>query len=245
MEQTPKKDTGTNTFPWLFSVLNGLSLLLVWWAGWKVDAVLYGNDAEPFLFLFFTSIIVFILWLASLVFQCVVYAICKRHIKRQSGWFLLFMLPAITFSIAFGKFIHHQCQPHAKASGILSIRHLAELPKSASEIKVWRTQYHDYLRFHAYPGDIEDFLKASSYLNNNKHVGCEVYSSTRKRLEGSPDPKLEDGDSLEDAVYFNNHHHTPDWYDGSLEESGRVYAEYGFELIVNDKKNTVFLHLEH
>jgi len=225
MEQKSKKDIGTTTFPWLYSALNGLFIFLVWWVGWKVDAVLYGNYADPFLMLIFTFIVMCVLWFASSAFQFLVYGIFKRCIQRRLAWFLIFMLPAMAFSIAYGKLIHHQCQPHIKASSILSLRPLAELPTSASEIKVWRTQFHDFLRFHASPGDIEVFLKASSYLNDNKHVECEVYSSTRKRLE-------------------RPQHHAPDWYDRTLKESGRVYSEYGFELIVNDNTNTVFLHLE-
>ena len=233
----------TSPFPWWYCILNGLLIYLVWWAGLKVDTVLYGNTDDYILVPVITVIVMIVLWFASFLFQIIVYLILRRRLQRQFDWLLLFIIPATAFTIVFGKQIHHQCQPSVKATSILSSRDLAKLPQSTSEIKIWRTQFHDYLRFQATPEDIEDFLNDSSYLHN-KHVICVAYSPTRRRLVGPKGQKPEHGFN-EGDIYVTLNHNAPNWYEGSLEESGRVYSEYGFELIVNDKTNTVFLHLEH
>jgi len=138
----------------------------------------------------------------SLAYQGIVYAIFKGVIKRKAIWLLLFLLPATL--IAANSI--YSSNPRVKARSIVEDGRLAELPNTATGIRVHARggffTGEQYLRFQASSEEINEFI-----FNSPSLVGVEprLYSKASDR-------------------YFSPSQNDPDWFSPDLTDKGRVYV---------------------
>jgi len=106
---------------------------------------------------------------------------------------------------------------------------------------------HCYLRFAAEPNDIEQFLAASATL---KGVACQRYSQERMRIK-SVGFQSQPGGPHDGHEYFHSINTPPPWYEEEIRGAGRRYeigireSPWRGELIVDDERHVVYMHLVH
>ena len=95
----------------------------------------------------------------SLAYQGIIYAIFKGVIKQKAIWLLLFLLPA---TLVVANFIYSS-NPRVKARSILEDGRLAELPNTATGIRVHASggffTGEQYLRFETSPKEINEYFR--------------------------------------------------------------------------------------
>ena len=234
-------------FPRLPCLLNGLVLWTVCLASREMWQLIRSGVVSIIVFkAVFASIATGFLVVLSFVLQIVLFSLFKNKIKNMFEWYVLFMLP----SIAIGSMSIYFAVPSVKARVILSHAELANLPRSAHDIRVytWSSPMsgEEFLKFKASSDDIEIFIASSPILKNKE---CEKYTQKKMRL---PYPK---NDGVE-KEYLNTQHEyyipdlsAPDWYDGEIKGNGRRYEihpdgyHYPGELIIDDASSTISVKL--
>lgn len=135
--------------------------------------------------------------------------------------------------------------PQKEASAILSSGRLANLPESATNIKVksWSGLFTGggFLTFQAKREEIEKFISNSPSIKN---VKSENFNKEHMYLSN---PDYDNFD--EKHEYFCKHEDWPDWYDPTIKNEGRFYEIPSLEghdwgsVIVNFETNTVYIYV--
>jgi len=135
------------------------------------------------------------------------------------------------------------------AQRLLADAELAQLPKSATGIKVitWSTWFSgkEHLRFNATHADIDRFLAQSPVLLG---VECHYYSKDRMRLIRPDDYLTHKKKYDEDGNEYFDSPPVPSWYRDEIKGSGRRYRfrpdgyNYG-ELIIDYDESSIYVGL--
>ena len=144
--------------------------------------------------------------------------------------------------------------PAERTERILRAGRLADLPESATEVKVygWGGIFtgEDYLMFRATHEDIEKFIAKSPSL---KGATPEIFDSEHMHLPYQKEEEYYTDEELENRYkqkYFFPSHMDPKWYDLTIKVKGRKYGipgdpnEEGHNwgsVLINDETDTVYI----
>ena len=167
-----------------------------------------------------------------------------KKIKKKL-WCLIFLL---LFAI-LGSYFLYRSIPNVRARSILANANLAPLPESAQDIYVhtWSSFMSgaEYLRFHAKPEDIEQFINDSPIL---KDVKFDIYKKDKMRLY-KPENYPYNLDDVNNSHEYFVPRPCPDWYKEEIKGAGRRYEiqpegyHYPGEVIIDYENNIVCVKL--
>jgi len=148
-------------------------------------------------------------------------------------------------------YLGRKYDPVKRAPQVLDRGGLAALPSSARDVKVYSWAFmlsgQFDLRFAAEPNVIEDFLANSPGLGG---ATCRMYSHQRMLLRGSPYIEHRGRQDERGNHILPLEQNMPSWYEQELRGPGRRYeiswydGKYEGELLIDDEKHTVYVHLD-
>ena len=146
--------------------------------------------------------------------------------------------------------------PAERTERILRNGRLADLPESATDVKVygWAGIFtgEDYLMFRATPEDIEKFIAKSPSL---KGATPEIFDSEHMHLPYQKEEESYTEEEFENRYkqkYFFPYHMDPKWYDLTIKVKGRQYEIPGDpnkkghnsgSVLINDETDTVYIYV--
>ncbi len=237
-------------FPFKFFLLNGLLFLLgaLTTAGMLED-LLFNNTANYQIRAFWLGIFCVFFVFFSLIYHLVAYLILQKvRIRNQFLWAIVFVIPVILLRGHDLPYDSHE----VRAASILTYGRLADLPESATDLKVysWSSPFSGewYLKFKASSEDIDEFIKNSPSLKDQE---CIKYSPEKMRLLTPRDREKRMEYEQTGHKLFYPRSLSPKWYRPEIRVHGREYEvpplaerrhNWG-EVIVDDDQNIVYIKI--
>lgn len=182
------------------------------------------------------SLLLLVQWLLWLGFH--------RWIRSRTVWAVFLLLPCVLVALDSVWW----AIPRNRAESALRAGRLAKLPSEAREIKhhAWSGFFtgSQFVTFTASPDEVNAFVARSPSLAN---VRPSLFSKKRHRL---PYPERDSDQEFDGHDYYPAQTLAPAWWNGTLRDSGRVYAipadkgghNYG-TLIYDEIRGVVYIQI--